>query len=229
MADYKMEAAKASLNLISPGQTIGLGAGTSILHLADLIGLNKELRSSVTFVSSSFRTRTYLVEKGLNVHSSDLIKQVDIYFDGCDQFDEKLNALKSGGGIHTTEKILASFANEFILIGDDSKLVPELTTAFPVVIEFLKEAQFLVFQKIKEIKEVASIELRMSTQKDGAVISENGNLIADIRFSVLPELAVLNLRIKQIPGVIEHSLFYRLATKAVIAGEEGIRIIEHSR
>ena len=67
-------------------------------------------------------------------------KSIDIYFDGCDQLDSELNALKIGGGIHTQEKLLASMANEFILIGDESKLVQNFDNRFPVVIELLPQA-----------------------------------------------------------------------------------------
>lgn len=226
MADYKMEAAKASLNFIKNGQVIGLGAGSTITNLVDLLSADLELVSSLTFVSSSFKTRAYLVEKGLNVKVAGMVKEIDIYFDGCDQFDTQLNALKSGGGIHTSEKILASMAKEFILIGDESKLTTKLDVTFPLVIELLAEALPIVFNTIQFKYPDAVLQLRMSTQKDGAVISENGNLLADIRFTELPELKELNTHIKMIPGVVEHSLFYQLASKAVIAGENGIRIME---
>lgn len=225
MPDYKMEAAQASLNYIKNGQTIGLGAGTTITYLVDLICKKQDLAASLTFVSSSFKTRRYLIEKGLNVKSSGDLKQIDSYFDGCDQFDEQLNALKSGGGIHTSEKILASMANEFILTGDDSKMVQNLDTTYPLVVELLPEALSSVFDQIKSAYPGADIKLRMSTQKDGGVISENGNLLADIRFTELPELGDLNSTIKMIPGVVEHSLFYRIASKAIIAGEKGIQVI----
>lgn len=225
MNDYKMQAAKASLKFIKTGQTIGLGAGTTIFHLVDLISQDELLAVSLTIVSSSFKTRTYLSEKGLNVGFSDLTANLDSYFDGCDQFDRELNALKSGGGIHTNEKILASMATEFILIGDEGKMVSALDHRHPLVIEILPEALSVVLRKIKLTYPGAEVTLRMSNQKDGAVISDNGNLLADIHFSELPELKELNIFIKMIPGIVEHSLFYRLATRAVIAGENGIRVI----
>ncbi len=227
MPDYKMEAAKASLKLIHPGQIIGLGAGTTISHLADLISMNTDLASSLTLVSSSFKTRAYLIEKGLNVKFSGMVQRLDSYFDGCDQFDQELNALKSGGGIHTQEKILASMADEFILTGDEGKMVMQLDNTYPLVIEFLPESLTSVFQQIRAIYPDADIQMRISNQKDGAVISENGNFLADIYFQSLPELKELNIIVKMIPGIVEHSLFYRMASKAVTAGEKGIRIVTH--
>jgi ribose 5-phosphate isomerase A len=225
MADHKLEAAKAAFKLIKTGETIGLGAGTTVLHLAGMIAQNTDLARSVVLVSSSFKTNSYLQEQGLNVKPASAIKHLDIYFDGCDQFDQQLNALKSGGGIHTTEKILTSMAAEFVLMGDDAKFVPQLTTTYPLVIEILPQALQIVLAKLRSAYPDADIKLRMGDQKDGAVISDNGNLLADIRFTHVPQWQQLNIDVKMIPGVVEHSLFYGMATKAIISGEGGIQII----
>ncbi|MDN5287910.1 MAG: Ribose-5-phosphate isomerase [Mucilaginibacter sp.] len=229
MADYKLEAAKAAFKFIKAGQTIGLGAGTTVFHLVDMISQNADLARSVVLVSSSFKTNAYLLQHDLNVKTSAMIKHLDIYFDGCDQFDQELNALKSGGGIHTSEKILASMAQEFILMGDDAKFTPKLDHTYPLVVEVLPQALQIVLDRLTSAYPDAVIKLRMSNQKDGAVISENGNLLADIQFTSLPELQQLNIQVKMIPGIVEHSLFYKMATKAVIAGENGVRVIESVR
>jgi ribose 5-phosphate isomerase A len=226
MNDFKLEAAKASLAFIKSGQIIGLGAGTTIFHLIDTIVQNSTLAASLTFVSSSFKTTNYLNERQLRIATTALIDSVDIYLDGCDQFDKELNALKSGGGIHTREKILASMAKEFILMGDESKSMASLDHTYPLVIEILPEALSIVKSRLFNNYPDASFNLRLSTQKDGAVITENGNLLADLYFTKLPDLAELNVSIKMIPGVVEHSLFYKMATKAVIAGITGIKILE---
>ncbi|SDP51915.1 ribose-5-phosphate isomerase [Mucilaginibacter sp. OK268] len=225
MADHKLEAAKAAFKFIKTGETIGLGAGTTVLHLANMIGQDEDLARSVVLVSSSFKTNTYLQEQGLNVKPASATKHLDIYFDGCDQFDQQLNALKSGGGIHTTEKILASMATEFILMGDDTKFVPQLNATYPLVIEILPQALQIVLDRLRLVYPDADIKLRMCDQKDGAVISDNGNLLADIRFTAPPQWQQLNIDVKMIPGIVEHSLFYGMATKVIIAGESGIRII----
>ncbi|MEN0052593.1 MAG: ribose 5-phosphate isomerase A [Mucilaginibacter sp.] len=229
MADYKLEAAKAAFKFIKANQTIGFGAGTTVFHLVDMIRQDPGLAQALVFVSSSFKTNAYLQQHGLNVKSSGIIKHLDIYFDGCDQFDQELTALKSGGGIHTSEKILASMAAEFVLMGDETKMVPQLNITYPLVIEILPQALQIVLERIKSAFRDATITLRMSNQKDGAVISENGNLLADIQFGTLPQWQQINTQIKMIPGVVEHSLFYQMATKAVIAGENGIQIITPKR
>lgn len=225
MTDYKVEAAKAALEFIKPGQTIGLGAGTTVAHLVAMINERPALASSLILTSSSFKTTANLAERGLTLQSSSLLKHLDIYFDGCDQFDKELNALKSGGGIHTTEKILASMADEFILIGDETKFVEKLDTTYPVVIEILPQALQVVFRKLSANYPGAAVKLRMGDQKDGAVRSDNGNLLADINFDTPLDPRKLNTELKLIPGIVEHSLFYRMATRSIIAGEQGVRVL----
>jgi len=225
MTDYKLEAAKAALLLIKPGQTIGLGAGATVANLVAMIRQKLELAPTLLFTSSSFKTTNLLLEYGLRVQSPALLTHIDIYFDGCDQFDLELNALKSGGGIHTTEKILASMADEFILIGDETKFVEKLDTKYPLVVEILPQALQIVLSRLTSDFPEAKITLRMSDKKDGAVISENGNFLADIYFASAIRPEKLNVQIKMIPGIVDHSLFYRMATKALIAGENGVRVI----
>ncbi|NCD68437.1 ribose 5-phosphate isomerase A [Mucilaginibacter agri] len=229
MANYKQDAAKACLQFLKPLQVIGLGAGATIAYLVDFIAGDVELANSITFVSSSFQTRLNLEQKGLKVKMASQLYAIDIYFDGCDQFDAELNALKSGGGIHTSEKILASTAKEFILIGDESKFVPDLDHTYPVVIEILPEALNIVTVKIEDDFPLATVNLRSGKEKDGAVISDNGNLLANVKFDELPDIAELNTYFKMMPGIVDHSLFYQMATKAVVAGEHGVRVITPQR
>jgi ribose 5-phosphate isomerase A len=225
MADHKLTAAKAALSLIGPNQTIGLGAGSTIAHLVNLIASECDYAASLNFTSSSFKTTQLISGRGLRITSPALLRQLDVYFDGCDQFDAELNALKSGGGIHTTEKILASMADEFVLLGDESKFAKQLTATYPLVIEILPQALQIVFARLAALFPLATITQRISTQKDGALISDNGNMLVDVYFTELPNPKELNIQVKMIPGVVEHSLFHHLATKAIIAGENGVKTI----
>ncbi|MES2426598.1 MAG: ribose 5-phosphate isomerase A [Bacteroidota bacterium] len=224
MADYKMEAAKAALQFIKPGQTIGVGAGSTIANLLSLLVVDTELLSSLTFATSSFKTAGLIMEHGFRFIASENVQHIDIYFDGCDQFDAQLNALKCGGGIHTSEKIMATLAKEFILIGDVSKSVISLDNTYPLVLEVLPTALILVKQWISDHIPTANITMRMSTQKDGAVITENGNYLLDVHFAEMISLQNMNA-FKMIPGVVEHSLFMGIASKAIVAGPDGISIL----
>jgi len=218
MSDYKKQAAETAFSLIKPGQIIGLGDGSTVLHLVDLIAADTAVAATIVLTSSSVRTMQRMKELGLTVAPLSSLKTVDSYFDGCDQFDSELNALKSGAGIHTMEKILAGMAGEFILMGDFGKFSERLTGAHPVVVEIIPAAITSVILKLENIFPGIEWSLRPSS-------SDHGNYLVDLRFAELPELFLLNTAIKMLPGVVDHSLFFHMAAKAVIAGPEGTKII----
>jgi ribose 5-phosphate isomerase A len=224
MSDLKQQAAREAARLIGPGDTIGLGAGSTMMHLIDAIKETAGLSASIRIVTSSFAIRQRLLTDGFIVLDSGWISRVHWYFDGCDQFDRRLNALKSGGGIHATEKVLAAMADKFILVGDLSKRVERFDARYPLVIEVIPEALAYVSDRIKKFFNPSKSELRLSAKKDGAVITERGNFLIDNWFETFPEPAMLNERVIAIPGILEHSLFYNMAHRAITAGPDGIQI-----
>lgn len=223
--DYKEQAAKAAFQLIEQHQVIGLGAGSCVALLAEIIAGNEELSATLVLTSSSFKTTNILLDRKLNVKPPHYFDSLDIYFDGCDQFDSSLNALKSGGGIHTTEKTLASMAKEFVLLGDSDKRVPELDGKYPLLVEIVAPALRIVSKTLTGLFPDADLNLRQG--KDGAVVTEYGNYLLDVTFSKFPEPGQLNTVVKMIPGVVDHSLFYRIATKGITAGADGVQIFTH--
>jgi ribose 5-phosphate isomerase A len=223
MQDFKKEAAREALKLIRADSTVGFGAGSSMANLIGLIREDAALAASLKTLSSSFTTRQLLRQQGFSVQDSGSTSQLDFYFDGCDQFDRRLSALKSGGGVHTSEKVLAAMADEFILVGDAGKRVERLGPAYPLVLEVIPEALAYVSDRVKRFFSPVRSELRLSDKKDGAVITERGNFLIDCWFDPFPEPAVINERMIGIPGILEHSLFYNLAQRAIVAGPEGIR------
>ena len=223
-----MEAAKEALKLIRPGSTIGFGAGSTMANLIGLIKGDEALAASLITLTSSFTTRRLLLQEGFAVREMGWVDRVDLYFDGCDQFDRRLSALKSGGGVHTTEKVLASMADEFIIVGDFTKRVERLESTYPLVLEVIPEALAFVSDRVKKFFNPVRSELRLSNKKDGAVITERGNFLIDCWFDPFPEPAVINDRMAGISGVLEHSLFYNLAQRAIVAGPDGVRYYTRS-
>jgi ribose 5-phosphate isomerase A len=221
--DYKMEAAKEALKSIEPGSSIGFGAGSSVANLIGLIKGDEALAASLVTLSSSFTTRRLLQKEGFMAREMGWTDHIDLYFDGCDQFDRRLNALKSGGGIHTSEKVLAAMADEFILVGDAAKRVERLGAEYPLVLEVIPEAMAYVSDRVRRFFQPVRLDFRCSDKKNGAVITERGNFLIDCWFDPFPEPAVINDRLTGMPGILEHSLFYNLAHRAIVAGPNGIK------
>jgi ribose 5-phosphate isomerase A len=223
--DLKKEAAFGAAALVTHKSVVGLGAGSTIAYLVEALKQSVAGKFGLQFVTSSFSTYQLLQKNALPVHTAASFKEIDIYFDGCDQVDKQLNALKSGGGIHTQEKLLASMAKQFVLVGDEAKLVDNFDVKYPLVLEILPQAVSFVPYKINQLfKGVKSI-MRINDKKDGPVITENGNYLLDIYFEQWPHLSQINPTLKNVSGIVETSLFYELADKAIIAGEKGVVVL----
>jgi len=212
--------AKEAIKYIRDGMVVGLGGGRTIAYLIEYI---KEENIKVKIVTPSTKTKMICIENGLEVLHTGFVDRVNVAFDGCDQVDEKLNALKSGGGIHTKEKLIASMSEEYILLVDEAKVEKELSFKAPVVLEILEDSLKYVERKVLQLGGKPIV--RASDIKDGFIISDNGNLLMNVSFSDVGNVNELNSRLINICGVVETSLFTSVITKAIVAGEQGIRVI----
>ena len=191
--------AKAALDLVPDHGIIGLGGGETISYLAEDI---KEARKDVKVVTPSDHTAQVCTKE---------VKEIEIAFDGCDQVDSDLDAYKSGGGIHTLEKIIAKMAKEYVLLVDETKVTDKLNNKVPVVLDIIPEAVNYVTSQVEAM---------------GATVKKRDEHLLEVYYDTLPELEEIDKNLKMITGVIETSLFYQVATKALVAGEEGIRVIK---
>ncbi|MBL4931473.1 ribose-5-phosphate isomerase RpiA [Clostridium paridis] len=222
--ELKKESAKKALDYINDGMIVGLGAGGSVAYLADYLSEKSKSGFNVKIVTPSRSTKLLCYEKGLNVLDTSLVSSIDVAFDGCDEVDTKLNALKSGGGVHTKEKLIGTMAKNYILLVDESKFSNTLTFKVPVVLEIIEEALSYIIEEVKKIG--GEPKLRSSKEKDGFVITDNGNLLLDVNFKNVNNIESLDKALKDIRGVVETSLFVNVVTKAIVASENEIKVIE---
>lgn len=219
--NLKKACAKAAMEYIANGMVIGLGGGSTIGYLIDFI---KQENLEIKIVTPSLKTALNCLDQGLTVLPTQSVDEIDVAFDGCDQVDEKLHALKSGGGIHTQEKLIAQMAKEYILLVDETKFVPVLTYKHPVVLEILPQSLRYVIKQAQSIGE--SVEVQTGLNKDGYTVSDNGNFLLAVYFQDVQNSGYLEDQLKKIAGVIDVSIFTTVVTKALIAGKDGIRKIE---
>ena len=214
--EAKTALSRAALKLIAPHTVIGLGASSVMPSLVDLIADAMQKGIQLKILSSSLVTQQLLLQKGIYPQAISHYSAIDSYFDGCDQMDHQLNAVKSGGGIHTMEKLLACMSKEFILLGDASKYTQTFNPVYPLVLEILPAAILYVQSKVYQLFPQCRCTLRMSDRYTGAAITENGNYLLDILFVSWPEASFVHTTCKQITGVVETSIFYKIATKALV-------------
>jgi ribose 5-phosphate isomerase A len=226
--DSIAEAGKYILSQIGEGQRVGWGDGSTVRKLLESAGPELREIEGLTFFTSSATTREWLVSGGFALGEIGKADHLHLYVDGCDQVDSELNALKSGGGIHTREKLFASMADQFILMGTEAKYVDHFDGKFPVVLEVIPDAAAFVTRKIREIYPESLLGIRQQTNGSGPARTERGNLLVEMGFADWPELSGINPELKKMTGVLETSLFYGMATKLILLGEEGIRMLERT-
>jgi ribose 5-phosphate isomerase A len=225
MIDLKKEAAQKAASFIRPNTVVGLGDGSTIAHVASFLNEKIKQGLAVQLLTSSFNTQQLLIEYGLDVQPINHFSTIDIYIDGCDQFDRHLNALKSGSGIHTREKLVAQMAEQFILVGEEKKLVDKFDPHVPLVIELLPDAATLISTRIKNRWPQTKLALRENKESGKPVTTAYNNLLLDVLYEEWPSCSEVNDFFRSITGVVEISLFYQIATEAIVAGPDGVRVI----
>lgn len=211
--EKKLIAAKASLDYIRDGDILGIGTGSTVNELIDLLPSIREKIQAV--VSSSAATTAKLEELGFEVSMLNSVGDVDVYIDGADEANKHFQLIKGGGGALTREKILAGASRKFVCIIDDSKQVGMLGT-FPLPIEVVPMAQSFVARKM--------VKMRGQPIWRENFVTDNGNHILDIHNLQITNPLEMETRINQIPGVVTVGLFaHRPADVLVVASDTGVR------
>jgi len=223
--NIKMITAKLALPYIESNMVVGLGGGATIGYVVDYLAHKGLFDIKVVTPSETIKAACRRV--GLEVLDLSYVTEVDMAFDSCDYVDEDFYALKSGGGIHTEEKLIARMAKQYVLLVDESKLEKKLTFLTPIVLECIKTARSYIQKEVAKLG--GHVEPRKSYAKDGFTISDNGNLLMDAEFDNIEDIAALNQQLKDICGVIETSLFTEEVTRVLIASEEGYKVMNKYR
>ncbi len=208
----KIEVAKAALRYVEDGMLLGVGTGSTVNALIDQLA-SAGIRPEAA-VSSSEATTERLKAIGIEVTELNHTGDLELYIDGADEVDAHKRLIKGGGGALTREKIIAAASRKFICIVDESKCRPVLSE-FPLPVEVLPMARAYVARQM--IKLGGQPELRED------FVTDNGNLILDVRNLDLVDPVRVETDINQIPGVVTCGLFARRAADQVlVATESGI-------
>ena len=209
----KRDAAKAAMEFIEPGTALGVGTGSTVNYLIEML---PEIRDKIDRVVSSSKASTALLqENGFEVSTLNEVGDYDLYIDGADESNKRLQLIKGGGGALTREKVLAAAARRFICIVDDTKLVGMLGS-FPLPIEVLPMAQELVSRSM--------LKMRGQPIWREGFITDNGNHILDIHDLQISNPLEMEARINRIPGVVTVGIFaHRAADILLIGGDNGVR------
>jgi ribose 5-phosphate isomerase A len=214
----KQEVGKAAANLVKSGSIVGLGTGSTTAYTIQYLGarLKSGELKDIVGVPTSFQSEVLAKEYGVPLTTLDAIDHIDIAIDGADEVDPQKNLIKGGGAAHTREKVVDYLAEQFIVVIDSSKLVARLGSTFAVPVEVIPMAITPVTQAIKKMG--GKPELRMGVRKAGPVITDQGNMVLDVRFDSIDDPESLEKVLNNIPGVLENGIFVN-CTDLVLIGE----------
>ncbi len=215
----KRAAALRALDLVEDGMTLGLGTGSTARWLVEELGarLLSGSLTAVTGVATSGRTEAQA--RALGIPIVELPERgVDLAIDGMDELTSDLQAIKGLGGALTREKIVAASAKRFVLIGDDSKRVSHLGEKAPLPVEVVAFGARRTGHLLAEL----GCEPVLRAVGGETFLTDNGNLIYDLRFAVPFDARAVARQLEATPGVVEHGLFLDIAERAFVASESGV-------
>ncbi|MCT0231644.1 ribose-5-phosphate isomerase RpiA [Synechococcus sp. CS-1324] len=215
----KQAVAAAAVEQIQDGMVLGLGSGSTAALMIQALGakLRSGELSDITGVTTSFQGEVLAAELGIPLQSLNAIEQIDLAIDGADEVDPGFQLIKGGGACHVQEKLVARRARRFVVVVDSSKLVERLNLDFLLPVEVLPGAWRQVKAELEAMG--AEAQLRMAVRKAGPVVTDQGNLVLDLRFADgIADPVSLEPRINNLPGVLENGLFVNL-TDQVLVGE----------
>jgi ribose 5-phosphate isomerase A len=205
-----------------------LGTGSTARYFVDLLAERVRAGLEVVAAPTSEATRAQAERVGIALTTLDDTPELDLTVDGADEIAPDLTLIKGGGGALLREKVVASASGNMVVIADESKWVPVLGR-FPLPIEILPFGATTTRRAVEAAAAAAGCPgpalLRMA-QNGHAFVTDGGHWLLDAQLQRIADPQDLANRLSAIPGVMEHGLFIGLAGAAIIAGPDGVRLVE---
>jgi ribose 5-phosphate isomerase A len=211
-------AARAAVERIEPGMTLGLGSGRAVWRTIELIAERWPDGPPVRSAFASERTREIAAEAGIEAVELDGDTRLDLAIDGADEIDPQLGLIKGGGAALLREKIVVAAAERFVVVAEERKRVARLGETFRLPVEVVRFGWPDTQRRVLEL--VPSCELR-ATEEGGPVVTDEGHHILDCDLAAEGDVAELADALKATIGVVEHGLFLGMADEALLGRPDG--------
>jgi len=223
---FKKLAAERAAADVTSGMRLGIGTGSTAEHFVRALAARVREGLDVIGVPTSERTAELASSLGIRLATLEEVPELDLTVDGADELDADLALIKGGGGALLREKIVAAASKQMIVIADGSKVVGTLGR-FPLPIEVVPFGQEATRRAILNVLSAFGLpqKLLLRTVDGQAFVTDGGHLIFDAHLEQIPNPAGLAAALVAVPGVVEHGLFLKLASKAYVAGEDGVKTI----
>jgi ribose 5-phosphate isomerase A len=214
--ELKAMVARAALDHIVDHAIVGVGTGSTVNHFIDALA---EVKGRIAgAVSSSVQSTERLLARGIVVLEAAQVESIPVYVDGADEIDGSGCMIKGGGAALTREKIVADLADRFVCIADESKLV-ETLGRYPLPVEVIPMAAVQVVRRFR-----AAFGGEASVREK--VVTDNGNVIVDVRGLHIADPAAMEAEVNQWPGVVTVGIFARHRASVCLLGTpHGVRVL----
>ena len=219
--NQKQATGEKAAELVKDGMVVGLGTGSTTAYAIKELGKRVSEGLDILGVPTSYQSAFLASENGITISTLDEHPLLDIDIDGADQIVNSI-AIKGGGAAHAQEKIVAQSSKRFVVVVDESKYADVMN--HPVPLEVLPMARKLVIKQVAELG--GNALLRMGVEKDGPVISDNGNFIMDADFGVIENPESLATQLSQCTGIVEHGIFTNVNTVYIGKNDGTVEIHE---
>ncbi len=226
----KIFAAWHALTEVEDGIKIGIGTGSTASWFVRLLAGKQQSRKLTLFACATSSQTTRLARKlGIKIKSLDKFKELDLVIDGADEFDSAHNLIKGGGGALLQEKMTARSATRSIVITDSSKEVLTLGK-FPLPVEVVKFSWQTTRMRIEKILnnfepkgKVGKYKIKRRRAGNKAFITDEGHYILDLHLEQsIERLDKLVEDLRNVSGVVETGLFFKMADAVVMADASGL-------
>jgi ribose 5-phosphate isomerase A len=224
----KRAAAARAVEFVRPGMRLGLGTGSTAKHFVDFLAERVRGGLDVVAVPTSEATRAQAERLGIALTTLDETPELDLTIDGADEIAPDLTLIKGGGGALLREKIVAAASAKMLVIADQSKWVQNLGR-FPLPIEIAPFGAAATRRAVEAATAAAGCPgpaLPRKAPNGHAFVTDGGHWLLDAQLQRILDPKTLAARLSAVPGVMEHGLFIGLAGAAIVAGPDGVRLIE---
>jgi ribose 5-phosphate isomerase A len=205
LQDSIQKLAKEAVKLVRGVKVVGLGSGSTVSFIVREMAELPD-KESIEFMPTSLQIKLEAEKCLLRIADENRIPHTDIVFDGADQIDSKFNMIKGGGGALLREKILISAAKKVVIVADASKFVQSFSRSVPIEVHPMARSILL-----KKLVEIGGQPVLRTLDKGYPLVTENGNLILDTFFPSITDPKKMELKLKNIAGVLEVGFFTRKA------------------
>jgi ribose 5-phosphate isomerase A len=214
-------AARAALDWVKDGMTLGLGTGRAAAAFVDALGERVAQGLRITGVPTSDATAAQAEGLGIPLARLEDVGTLDITFDGADEVDGDLNLIKGYGAAMVREKIVAASSAQLVILVGPEKLVTSIGERGRLPIEVLPFGDALVRRELGKLGLDAGLRLGSDDQ---TLVTDNGNWVLDAKLSPPLDAVALETAIVQLPGVLGTGFFLGMADAILIGSGEDVEV-----